>query len=141
MFSATLDPKTCPTCAGMDGTIFNFNGSVVKGPLWAKFPPIHYNCRCYLTPITKTWQELGLYEKDLSKERLASFSGEYPKVVDYKSWFAHQSEEVKREILGPSRYKLYYEGKLESFDDLLGRGGKIRTLKELKMLYSSEEAV
>lgn len=42
-WEATLDMRTCPRCASMDGT------SVVRPETFDEAPPLHPFCRCFLT--------------------------------------------------------------------------------------------
>lgn len=46
-FHASLDEKTCLDCWKLDGMSF----SVDAGLEGENLPPIHPNCRCYITPI------------------------------------------------------------------------------------------
>lgn len=48
--------------------------------------PMHYNCRCILVPV--------------------ELEGDYE---SYSAWFEEQSEDVQKEVLGKTRYKLYKE--------------------------------
>jgi len=83
-FVATLEPTTCAICAALDGEIF----SVGEGPV----PPRHINCRCTTVPVVT-----GSDRADR---------------VSFSSWLKEQPEDVQDDTLGPTRGKLYREGKL-----------------------------
>ena len=78
-------------------------------------PPMHPNCRSSL---------IGLYENE-------ELDG-YREQDSYPTWFSKQSEAFQQEWLGPSRYKLYKDGKytIDRFVD--PQTGKQYTLAELQ---------
>ena len=102
-FMATLDSRTTMTCADLDGQIF----AVGKGP----FPPRHIRCRSTDMPVLIGMEAM-------------------PRTT-YAQWLKRQSKEIQDDILGPSRAKLYRQGKIEvgRFTD---SKGKTLTLKQLK---------
>lgn len=58
---ATLDRHVCENCSPMDGQAWNLDGEKLKGTIYDfRAPPIHYNDRCVLSPIPKTFKEIGL---------------------------------------------------------------------------------
>lgn len=90
---AHLDPKTCPACVGMNGTI---HGLDEPGPLG------HQNCRCSRMPKTKTWAELGFPE----------LAGDEPSdaVQDSEEWFDGLTEAEQRKLLGRERFEAWRRG-------------------------------
>lgn len=97
---ATLDPRTCLQCAELDGKIWD-------SPSAAPLPvaSTHPNCRCVLVPIVKMADELGL-----PPAARASFAGPVEGGITYREWFGQQSAEFQREVLGPTRYRLWRSG-------------------------------
>ena len=53
-FLGTLDGKTCPHCASLDGYIWRDEDMV-----HARRPPIHPNCRCTLIPYVELKDDEG----------------------------------------------------------------------------------
>lgn len=102
-YVATLDPRTCPVCGSLDGKTWALDEQHPS-------PPMHYNCRCVLAPITKGWKELGIDKEDAPETVRSSLNGNVPEGMDYKEWLAKQSEKVQKEILGTTRYKMYKNG-------------------------------
>lgn len=95
--AAIGDPRTCPVCIALHGTIH---------PMTELFSPNHWGCRCSNAPVTATWAELGF--PDIPEGRTPVESG-----VD---WFARQSPEKQRTILGPAAHAAYKDGvSLEQF--------------------------
>jgi hypothetical protein len=107
---ACLDSTTCLICANLDNQIFdrlpNQEGEGTQAPE----QPIHQNCRCIMVPI-------------LQGDSAATQAG-----PNYHDWFEGQDEKTKLDILGPSRYREYLNGK-----PIIGfvKDDKIITLKEL----------
>lgn len=121
-YVATLDTKTCPVCGTLDGKTWALDE---QHPT----PPRHYNCRCVLAPITKSWRELGIDKDELPPSVRSSMNGYVPETMDYTEWLAKQSEKTQAEILGPTRLKLYKQGlPIEK----MVRNGKPLTIEELR---------
>jgi SPP1 gp7 family putative phage head morphogenesis protein len=123
---ATLDTRTCPRCRAMDGKQFPVTGKK-KG----KRPPLHINCRCTLTPVTKSWKEMGLNIEEFEPGVRASVDGEVSATETYDSWLRKQSAEVQDEALGKTRGALYRRGNL-SVDRFVDLKGNQITLEELR---------
>jgi SPP1 gp7 family putative phage head morphogenesis protein len=100
---ATLDSRTTPICRSRDGKRYPLN----NGPR----PPAHIRCRSTVIPIMD-----GI---------------EPPERETYAQWLRRQSEDDQRDILGPTRFRLYREGNL-SLDRFVGRDGDPLTLDELR---------
>lgn len=118
---ATLDGKTCQECGGLDGKLF----PVESG----RRPPAHISCRCTIIYTLKSWQELGL--KDPGPGVRVSMNGDEPGDISYGKWLRKQPKAFVADTLGPTRAKLFLDGKLpmDRFTDR--RGGEL-TLAELK---------
>lgn len=103
---STLDGRTSSTCMQLNGNKYYYARSGFK-----PMPPAHPNCRSTTEPLYKN----------------ASLN---TKVETLDSWAKNNPKELK-DALGPSRYKLYTEGKLkiERFNDVAVQP---LTLKQLK---------
>lgn len=144
--SATLEGRTCIRCASLDGKVYKID---------QPRPPatLHYNCRCqYIPSVTgelmgerpfsislkvkgrdgeSTFRSVG----DMTKKQREDAKLEQGRVkadTSFSKFFARQDEEFKRQWLGPSRYKLYTEGKF-SLDRFVDPQNKLYTLDELKL--------
>ena len=121
-YVATLDTKTCPVCGTLDGKVWDLDEQHPN-------PPMHYNCRCVIAPITKSWRELGIDKDEVPLSVRSSMNGYVPETMDYTEWLAKQSEKTQAEILGPTRLKMYKQGvPIEK----MVRNGKPLTIEELR---------
>lgn len=111
---ATLDRRTCLVCASYDGKFFR---ELKKAPE----TPLHYNCRCLLIPELKI---------NIPSEERASEFGPVDGDTTFKGWLQSQPENVQRDVLGESRYRLYKEGKADL--SVFVQDGRVLTLKELE---------
>lgn len=97
-WTAALNDRTCAMCLAMDGREF-----ALEIPFGS-----HPNCRCAPVPVTKTLEEMGI--KGVKENKAVLPKG--------KDWFNKQSKETKLRILGPTKLRLYEEGRI-SLDDLI----------------------
>lgn len=112
MIVETLDVRTCLLCIQQDGKVFG----VSENP--GSLPPYHPGCRGFITPVTRSFEELGLVIDEFPPGTRASMNGEVPATVTYRDWFPDQPAEFQREVLGPTRYRLWKSGQLE-IDDMV----------------------
>lgn len=135
-YVATIDNRTRISHAVKDGATYDldYKGTNAKGK---KFPykpvPDGWNCRCIITPITKSYKELGLDIEEIPKGSRASMDGSIPETTTFTKWFDSKDKKFQEEYLGVSRYKLYKEGKI-TLSQLVSQQGKILTLRELESL-------
>lgn len=129
---ATLDTRTCLECAARDGKAWDMEGrpigehSIPYAP-----PPKHRNCRCVLTPVLRSWEELGIYGfEDFDEGTRASMDGQVSGSMTFEDWFETLDAARQEAILGKGRYELYKSGKI-SFSDLVDQNGRGLTVEEL----------
>ncbi len=100
LWIASLSPRTCPLCLAEHGSFH---------PLTEPFAS-HVSCRCSPVPWTKSFAELGIEGVPDTRPPLPE-SGE--------SWFARQSPEYQKSLLGPGKYEAYRAGQIQ-LSDLVG---------------------
>lgn len=101
-FLATLDGRTTTVCRALDGKEFAFG----KGPV----PPLHINCR------STTKAKLSGEFENLSKgSTRASKNGQVDSKTSYYEWLKSQPVATQKQILGPSRAKLFAEAGPDKF--------------------------
>lgn len=124
-YLATLDSRTCIICAPLHGTVYPLGDSAIPTP------PLHPRCRCFLSPITKSWAELGLGPAQASLFDGATPSGED---MNFPAWLARQPDSTADAILGPTKAAAWRDGvPLEAFSD----GRDILTVAEVKARHPS----
>jgi hypothetical protein len=106
------------------------------------------NCRCMWLPELVTWRELGINMNEM-EEVYRPYTMRPDKNIgvggtrtieevgfhqgSYSTFFDKQSRAFQLNAVGPGRLELLESGKVQ-FGDLVTRGGKLRTLKELEGL-------
>lgn len=117
---ATLDDRTSLICINLDGKMFDIG----DGPR----PPIHFNCRSSIIPITPSWQEYGIIDPPPATR--ASMNGAVPAKTTYRQWIKKQPKSVQVKVLGKKRTELYRSGKV-TIDKFTGKNLRPLTLKQL----------
>lgn len=144
---ATLDGRTSKYCAIIDGRRHKVGS---RHPM----PPYHIHCRTVQIPAfdddaigtrpfvralkvrgrdgERSFRSIGNMTEN-QRDKAGLEIGRVNAKTDYGKWFANQDAEFKREWLGPTRYKLYTQGKyqLERFVDPLT--GRQYSIDELRM--------
>lgn len=116
-----LDGKTSPICRSLDGKRFPIDEG--------RRPPAHFGCRSGITPIVKGLQALDPGKTSAQAE--IDFDGKPPQVLTYREWFAGRSERFQRQVLGPTRFKLFQTGQIGLEKFVNDRGVQL-TLAELR---------
>lgn len=124
MWLSTLDTRTSSACQSLDGKTWALDEPHPT-------TPHHIRCRSILTPITKSYDELGIAKKEISKTTRASMDGQVPSSTTYGDWLKKQPEGRQNDILGKERADIFRTGKLP-FDDLYRKDGSFRTVDELR---------
>jgi SPP1 gp7 family putative phage head morphogenesis protein len=115
---ATLDARTCPACAAMNGTEHTDDETLESHP----------NCRCAAAPRTKSWADLGFPNVPDTR----------PPVVTPAERFAALPEADRLAILGARRLAAYEAGEItlaemvrKTESPRWGGGRRATTLTEL----------
>lgn len=125
-FVATLDTRTTITCAGLSGQMF----PIGEGPI----PPRHIRCRSISVAVTKSFRELGVDRDELPPAQRASMDGQVAGDTTFAKWLTDKGTATQDTILGPTRAKLFRDGKLD-LADFIKRDGTVLTLDELRGSY------
>lgn len=137
---ATLDPRTCIACGQLDGRKWP---NVAGHPV----PPHHWNCRCFLIPVTKSFEQLAreshgnsriareLDQMQANGSTRASMEGQVSAKTSYEQWLKNQPKERQIDILGAAKYEVWSKQKL-SLTDLLDQRGNPLTLDELRKKWA-----
>lgn len=130
---ATLDGHTCNRCMAMDGQAWNLDGEKLPGTKVAFMaPPIHFGDRCILSPIPKSFKDIGLNipEPQAEGQRASSLGPVHGKTT-FDDFLARQSPEFVQRVLGKKRADMWKAGKI-TVRDLVSGVGRELTIDELR---------
>lgn len=120
---ATLDSRTCLLCAPRHNTVYPLKDGRAVG--MERPPPLHSRCRCFLSPVVKSYDEIGVKVKGDPK----GYDGRPAEDTTFDAWLKRQDADTQRDVLGASRYDLWKAGKfdLSAFTE----NGKVLKVGEL----------
>lgn len=131
-----LDGHVCPRCIALSGR--RWKNTEDHPPIGHSVPfqnpPIHWNDRCVLLPVTKTFRELGLDIDEVPPGERASRDGPVSSKTTFDEFLKRQSKERQDEQLGVGRAQLWRDGKITLAQLIDGKGREL-TLAELKAKY------
>jgi SPP1 gp7 family putative phage head morphogenesis protein len=119
---STLDSKTCVICGPRDGQLL--------AEIGGQHPPAHPRCRCTVIPRTGLFEALG---PQTTRTRSSEFGT--VETSGYDSWFKRQSAAFQQDVLGPSRYRLFKQGRLPL--GAFAPGDEILSLSELQVRHAA----
>lgn len=122
-YISTLDGRTSLTCRALSNTVW----PIGEGPI----PPRHPNCRSFQLPEIKTFKEMGLDLPEFEPSVRASKNGPVRSDITMDEFMRSQPKKDVVEMLGPSRAKLFLDGKLD-IQKFASNKGIVYTLDELK---------
>lgn len=133
-----LDGHVCPQCAARaDLTWANEPGFPPVGhKIPFARPPIHFNDRCILTAVTRTYKEMGidLPEPTPSDTGRASSKGPVPSGTTLADFLERKGAAYADDVLGPGRAKLWKDGRI-TLQQLVNGDGRPLSLDELQRKY------
>lgn len=141
---AILDGRTSPVCRARSRGMWDLNTgrALPESPVRTSFPgpvPWHYNERTQLYPLTRSIREVGRMGSRQVKHALDELTAEQKRLLSvdppddetYTQWLKRQSASVQNDVLGPSRRKLWLDGKL-TLQEMVTQKGRPLRLDELK---------
>lgn len=128
---STLDSHTCAQCAALDGQAWSLDGDKLTDTK-ANFqmPPAHFACRCVLSPIPKSFRDLGFDIDEPGAGTRASSEGPISATTSFSDFLKRQSPAFVADTLGKRRAELFTAGKI-TLRDLISGTGRELTLEEL----------
>lgn len=129
---STLDGHTSFICVARSGASWDLEGKPINGTEFPfQSPPLHFNCRSVLVPITKTYKELGIDVPEKGVGTRSSDLGQIKADTTFDAFLKRHDAEYVDKLLGPGRAQLWREGKL-TLKDLVSGEGRTLTLRELR---------
>lgn len=138
MHVSTLDDRTTAICISRDGLRWKIDGEPIGHSQPFQTPPLHWNCRSTLVPVTKSWRELGLNVDEMTPTQRASMDGVVPADMTYEQWLKTKSEEFQNKVLGLRKAELWREGSI-TFRDLVDQSGRPLTIDELEDIATARD--
>ena len=127
-FVATLDSRTTPQCAAMDGGRWKLDGTPMRGTkLPFRRPPLHWACRSRLIPITELSDDSGTR---------SSAIGPISAKITFEQFMERQGPEFAAQVLGKGRYEFYKANKLTLSQLIDPRSLEPLTLAELREKFN-----
>lgn len=140
-FSA-MDGHVCPLCMARSGKMWTNGKDGSHSPIGHKVPfqnpPIHFNDRCVLLPVTKTFKELGIDLPELPPSTRASSFGQIDSRTTFDEYLQRRTIAQQNEQLGVGRAELWRQGKITTSQLIDGKGREL-TLAQLKEKYGKQE--
>lgn len=130
-FVATLDSRTTDICISMDGLMWDLEGNPIGHDKQFSPPPLHFGCRSALSPVTKSFRELGLDIDEVPPSTRASMDGQIPEALGFDGWLKTKDPEFVNGLLGEQRAKLWRNGKI-GLSELTDQTGRPLTLEQLR---------
>lgn len=160
LYVATLDGRTTLQCIDLDGDIFNVGEgpyppihmncrslriAIIDGGPLSNRPARPFTQRQLVREFA---EENGLGDitvrtrlprgtkgkfDEFARKRMRELTGTVPGKTSYKEFFERQSVEFQRDVLGPTRFKLFKEGNL-SLDKFVDQQHNVISLDELARL-------
>lgn len=137
---STLDDRTTDVCKARDGLRWKLNGEPIGHDMKFDQPPLHWNCRSTLIPVTKTWAEMGFDVDELTPGQRASMDGAVPADMTYEQWLKGKGEEFQNRVLGQEKAQMWRDGEI-TFRDLVDQTGRPLTLEELQDKVTERDLV
>lgn len=140
---SALDNKTSLGCRVRSRLRWTLDGEPIGHSIPLDGPPRHFNCRSTLIPVLKPWREASdtvtevvntkfpkSQREDVLEATQASIDGPVDARLDYEEWLKTKPLAFQLEVLGPTKHKLWQDGKI-TFRDLVDQRGNPLTLAEI----------
>lgn len=124
---ATLDLRTCPRCAALDGLEWLPDGTPIGHSQPMPRYPLHWNDRCQLIP--------QVFDTPPGGQR-ASADGPVSARTTFEGWLERQPASKVEEVLGKGRADLFRSGKI-TLAQLTNGAGRPLTLDQLRARYGA----
>ena len=132
---ATLDDRTTLMCASLDGLSWTLDGEPIGNhDKVFELPPIHWNCRSVVSPLLKTYRDLGIDIGEIPDSTRASMDGQVPSKIGFDNWLKKKESEQKGFVInmfGVGKADLWKKG-LISVKEMTNRYAEPLTLAELR---------
>ena len=135
---STLDNLTSDICVAYSEQAWNVETFKPIPPSTLPFnggPPRHFNCRSTLVPVLRSFQELGLTDKESAGFPVgtrASMDGQVPGDTTFAQFLSGKSKNFQDKLLGPKRAKLWRNDNI-TLTQLVDMRGNPMTVAQLEL--------
>lgn len=128
--STVAGSGTCMECAALHGREFPIDEPHIR-------PPKHPRCRCYMTPITLSYRDLGLDIGELKTSLKPYTERDENRAIleagqisgSFDDFLKSRDEHYQLNFLGTNRFRMWKAGEI-TVDDLADKDGNLRLLKK-----------
>lgn len=114
----TMDGRTSPTCVN-----FGMSPERVYPVQGGPRPPFHFGCRTATAPAVD-WRSLGMEPPEPGTR--ATATGQVPAHWDFDQWLRQAPNQYAVDLLGPTRARLFKEGRVDLRELLRHDKGRVR---------------
>lgn len=135
---SALDSLVCNLCLARADKEWDVNNKPLGHNIPFQVPGVHFNDRCVITAITKSWKELGFDNiKEPKAGKRASVDGPVDSSMTLDKFLRSKSKSWQDETLGKGRVDLWRSNKI-TLEQLIDGTGKPLTIKQLQSKYGSK---
>lgn len=129
---STLDSHTSLICIAYSGAEWDLDGNPINETVlpFNGGPPRHFNCRSILTPIPKTYRELGYDIDEPDVGTRASMDGPVRGDMTMAQFLKRQGKDFENASLGEGRAQLWRDKKI-TLQQLLDQRGNPLSMTQL----------
>lgn len=126
---ATLDSKTCLVCAPLHNKVYRFKNA--KEMAAFRQAPLHPRCRCFASPVSKSWRDIGI---DVPKGARNLLTERPAEDTTFEAWLRRQPRQTQSDFF-------HSEPKLDAWRageiamDKFSDRGRVLNLGELRARY------
>lgn len=131
---STLDGHTSTWCLARSNLEWDLNEEPIGHNLPFKPPPVHWSCRSVLTPVLRTYKELGIDIHEPEMGTRSSAEGQIPANTTFDEFLKRRTVGEQDAQLGKGRAEMWRSGKL-TLRQLVDNQGNPLTLEQLQAKY------
>ncbi|WP_162828309.1 phage minor head protein [Escherichia coli] len=135
---STLDSRTTTICAARSGLQWDIETLEPIGHSvpFRSGPPYHIGCRSTISPVTRSFRELGIDIDEVPRTTRASLDGEVPADLSFDQFLKNKGEAFQNDLLGKGKADLWRKGNI-TLTQLLDMTGQPLTLTQLREKYTN----
>ena len=135
---STLDSRTTTICAARSGLQWDIETLEPIGHSvpFRSGPPYHIGCRSTVSPVTRSFRELGINIDEIPASTRASMDGQVSSALSFDQFLKSKGEAFQNDLLGKGKADLWRKGNI-TLTQLLDMSGQPLTLAQLREKYSN----